>query len=303
MPGITAPYSRAASECPGYEEELAEVVRNVGQRIRDSVRTEGVGRAVRTAHGKSYGLVKATVRILEAPRAYAQGIFAQPRSFDGVVRYSNGLGRLRADSLLGGACGMGIKISRPENRPPQVRWRGWRYGTCRAAAGARAGRSTGRRRQMGQDAAHLVHDLPGFQLVRAVAQFPRRPSDDRGQHDHPYPAHATPLVHLQEPGVSPPTHGPIAAAARRSPPGRRPPRAACRYVGSPRLPPGRPSLPPRRGRWGLPPRGCAPRPAPLPSCAPVPPGTPPTAPGTALSCHRSARRGCPRERRSAPRSR
>ncbi|MFF4352613.1 catalase family protein [Streptomyces sp. NPDC001530] len=97
-------------ERPGYEEELAEVVRNVGQRTRDSVRTEGVGRAVRTAHGKSYGLVKATVRILEAPRAYAQGIFAQPGSFDAVVRYSNGLGHLRADSLLGAACGMGIKM-------------------------------------------------------------------------------------------------------------------------------------------------------------------------------------------------
>ncbi|WP_369243741.1 hypothetical protein [Streptomyces sp. R41] len=67
-------------------------------------------RAARTAHGKSYGLVKAAVRILHAPRAYAQGIFARPDSFDAVVRYSNGLGHLRADSLLGAACGMGIKV-------------------------------------------------------------------------------------------------------------------------------------------------------------------------------------------------
>ena len=56
---------------------------------------------------------------------------------------------------------------------------------------------------MDQDAAHLVHDLAGFRLVPAVAQLARRSSDDGGQHAHPDPAGASPLVDLQEPGVAP----------------------------------------------------------------------------------------------------
>ncbi|MET8677973.1 catalase family protein [Streptomyces sp. NPDC004647] len=97
-------------ERPTYQEELDEVVRNVAQRTRESVERQGVGRAVRTAHGKTYGLVKATVTVGEPPEPYAQGIFAGPAAYDAVVRYSNGLGHLRADSLLGAACGMGIKM-------------------------------------------------------------------------------------------------------------------------------------------------------------------------------------------------
>ncbi|MGP4002425.1 catalase family protein [Streptomyces sp. 8N706] len=97
-------------ERPGYQEELDEVVRNVAQRTRESYERQGVGRAIRTAHGKSYGLVKATVTVGALRPEYAQGIFAEPGTYDAIVRYSNGLGHLRADSLLGAACGMGIKM-------------------------------------------------------------------------------------------------------------------------------------------------------------------------------------------------
>ncbi|MGW0554141.1 catalase family protein [Streptomyces sp. NPDC002926] len=97
-------------ERPTYQQELDEVVNNVARRTEQSVKRQGVDRAVRTAHGKTYGLVKATVTVSDAPRAYAQGIFAEPGTYDAVVRYSNGLGHLRADSLLGAACGMGIKM-------------------------------------------------------------------------------------------------------------------------------------------------------------------------------------------------
>ncbi|MGP3949802.1 catalase family protein [Streptomyces sp. 7N604] len=100
----------APIERPNYQEELDEVVRAVAQRTRDSVERQGVGRAVRTAHGKSYGLARAVVSVPELPPEYAQGIFAEPQVYDAVVRYSNGLGHLRADSLLGAACGMGIKM-------------------------------------------------------------------------------------------------------------------------------------------------------------------------------------------------
>ncbi|MFE7773285.1 catalase family protein [Streptomyces sp. NPDC057445] len=98
------------AERPGYQQELDEVVRSVAQRTQESVERQGVGRAVRTAHGKTYGLMKATVTVGEIPDPYAQGLFARPATYDAVVRYSNGLGHLRADSLLGAACGMGIKM-------------------------------------------------------------------------------------------------------------------------------------------------------------------------------------------------
>ncbi|MGW0778176.1 catalase family protein [Streptomyces sp. NPDC002835] len=97
-------------ERPTYQQELDEVVSTVGRRTRESVERQGVGRAVRTAHGKTYGLMKATVTIGDVPAPYAQGIFATPATYDAVVRYSNGLGHLRADSLLGAACGMGVKM-------------------------------------------------------------------------------------------------------------------------------------------------------------------------------------------------
>ncbi|WP_455352193.1 catalase family protein [Streptomyces sp. SYSU K217416] len=97
-------------ERPTYQQELDEVVRSVARGTRESVERQGVGRAVRTAHGKTYGLVKATVTVGELPAPYAQGVFAAPATYDAVVRYSNGLGHLRADSLLGAACGMGVKM-------------------------------------------------------------------------------------------------------------------------------------------------------------------------------------------------
>ncbi|MEV4683121.1 catalase family protein [Streptomyces kurssanovii] len=95
---------------PTYQQELDEVVQQVADRTRGSVERQKAGRAVRTAHGKTYGLMKATVTVSEVEGPYAQGIFAEPTAYDAVVRYSNGLGHLRADSLLGAACGMGIKM-------------------------------------------------------------------------------------------------------------------------------------------------------------------------------------------------
>jgi hypothetical protein len=96
---------------PDFAAELDQLVRGVVRRTRDSVERERAGRAVRAAHGKTYGLVRATVTVRPGlPDEYAQGIYATPHTYDAVVRYSNGLGHLRADPFLGAACGMGIKI-------------------------------------------------------------------------------------------------------------------------------------------------------------------------------------------------
>ncbi|GGQ83017.1 catalase family protein [Couchioplanes azureus] len=104
-------YDEYAPHVPAdFAEELAQLVGMVAQRTRDSVERQKAGRAVRTAHGKTYGLARAVVTIPEVAPEYAQGIYATPGTFDAVVRYSNGLGHLRADPFLGPACGMGIKM-------------------------------------------------------------------------------------------------------------------------------------------------------------------------------------------------
>ncbi|MCF3132407.1 catalase family protein [Streptomyces olivochromogenes] len=93
-----------------YQQELDEVVKQVARRTRSSVERQPVGRAIRTAHGKTYGLLKAMVTVGDNTGFYRQGIFGRPAVYDAVVRYSNGLGHHRPDHQLGAACGMGIKL-------------------------------------------------------------------------------------------------------------------------------------------------------------------------------------------------
>ena len=98
------------TERPTYQQELEAVLAQVAHRTRSSVERQAVGRAIRTAHGKTYGLLKATVTVGDNAGFYRQGIFARPVVYDAVVRYSNGLGHHRPDHQLGTACGMGIKL-------------------------------------------------------------------------------------------------------------------------------------------------------------------------------------------------
>jgi hypothetical protein len=95
----------------GYQADLDQLIQMVIERTQASVEREGAGCAVRGAHGKTYGLAHASVTVQpDLPAEYAQGIYATPGSYDALVRYSNGLGHLRADPFLGTACGMGIKM-------------------------------------------------------------------------------------------------------------------------------------------------------------------------------------------------
>ncbi|MFD4505552.1 hypothetical protein [Streptomyces sp. NPDC058457] len=41
---------------------------------------------------------------------HAQGVFAEPATYDAVVRFSNGLPHIRPDRFLGAACGFAIKM-------------------------------------------------------------------------------------------------------------------------------------------------------------------------------------------------
>jgi hypothetical protein len=96
---------------PQFDATLRTVIEKTERYIAGSVSTEGTGRAVRDAHAKGYGLVRAEVEILDLlPAEYAQGIYAQPGRHDALIRFSNGSPHAGADARLGGATGLALKI-------------------------------------------------------------------------------------------------------------------------------------------------------------------------------------------------
>jgi hypothetical protein len=96
---------------PHLDELMPQIVEFWQKKGRESPETEGTGRAVRGAHAKSLGVVKAEVEILaDVPAAYAQGIYAEPGRHGAVVRFSSASGHLGADALLGTVLGFAIKL-------------------------------------------------------------------------------------------------------------------------------------------------------------------------------------------------
>ncbi|RSS79387.1 catalase family protein [Streptomyces sp. WAC06614] len=96
---------------PEFEADVDAVVRVVERVTRDSVATEGTGRAVRFAHAKPYGLMRGELHVLPATDPhYFQGLYASPGRYPALIRYSNGMGHMRPDAQLGAACGMAVKL-------------------------------------------------------------------------------------------------------------------------------------------------------------------------------------------------
>jgi hypothetical protein len=96
---------------PGFDESLQTIIARTERYITDSVAAEGTGRAVRDAHAKGYGLVRAEVEILDSlPAEYAQGIYATPGRHEALIRFSNGSPHAGADARLGRATGLALKI-------------------------------------------------------------------------------------------------------------------------------------------------------------------------------------------------
>src|SRR4051812_358107 len=96
---------------PNFERSLQIVLGEVKHGLENSVEAEEIGRAVRTAHGKGYGLARGEVEILSGlPPEYAQGIYARPGRHEAMVRFSNGKAHVGADAILGAVCGIGLKI-------------------------------------------------------------------------------------------------------------------------------------------------------------------------------------------------
>jgi hypothetical protein len=96
---------------PDIDELLPQVIEFWEKKARESPTTEGSGRAVRGAHAKSFGLVRAEVQILHhVPPPYAQGVYGTPGRHDALMRFSSASGHLGPDAQLGPVLGCAIKI-------------------------------------------------------------------------------------------------------------------------------------------------------------------------------------------------
>ncbi len=96
---------------PDLDRLMEQIVAFWEKKVRESPVVEGSGRAVRGAHAKTFGVVKAEVQILRnLSPAYAQGIYAKPGHHGALIRFSSASNHLGADATLGGVLGCAVKI-------------------------------------------------------------------------------------------------------------------------------------------------------------------------------------------------
>jgi hypothetical protein len=112
---MSSDFVRYSPEIETFDPKLGEYMTRIidfwETKVRESPTTEGSGRAVRGAHAKTIGVVRAQVEILgNAPAPYAQGIYAKPGHHDALIRFSSASNHLGPDVLLGPVLGFAIKI-------------------------------------------------------------------------------------------------------------------------------------------------------------------------------------------------
>jgi len=96
---------------PDFERSLQTVLDVMERHMRGSLEAEGIGRVVRDAHAKGYGLARGEFEILSGiSNEYAQGIYAKPGRHEAIVRFSNGTNHVGSDQFLGPIVGIGLKI-------------------------------------------------------------------------------------------------------------------------------------------------------------------------------------------------
>lgn len=101
---------QAAFEVP--EEDEAHTIEEMLKSLKHISTTtfEDSGHALRSVHAKSHGILRGTLTVLDSvPPAYAQGLFAQPGSYDVVARLSTTPGDI-LDDKVSTPRGMAIKI-------------------------------------------------------------------------------------------------------------------------------------------------------------------------------------------------
>ena len=112
---MSSDFVRYSPEIETFDPKLSEYMTRIidfwETKVRESPTTEGTGRAVRGAHAKTIGVVRAEVEILgDAAAPYAQGIYAEPGRHDALIRFSSASNHLGPDALLGPVLGFAIKI-------------------------------------------------------------------------------------------------------------------------------------------------------------------------------------------------
>jgi hypothetical protein len=96
---------------PNIDEILPRIIEFWERKGRESPQTEGTGRAVRGAHAKALGVVKAEVEFLhDVPAPYAQGIYSRPGRHGALIRFSSASNHLGPDAHLGPVLGFAIKL-------------------------------------------------------------------------------------------------------------------------------------------------------------------------------------------------
>jgi hypothetical protein len=96
---------------PNLDELMAKIIEFWERAVAESPTREGTGRAVRGAHAKTFGVVRAELDILEdVPAEYAQGIYAKPGRHDALIRFSMASNHLGPDAHLGPVLGCAIKF-------------------------------------------------------------------------------------------------------------------------------------------------------------------------------------------------
>ena len=96
---------------PKLSEYMARIIEFWEKKVAGSPVTEGSGRAVRGAHAKTLGVLRAEVELTgDAPEPYAQGIYAKAGRHDALIRFSSASNHLGPDSALGPVLGFAIKI-------------------------------------------------------------------------------------------------------------------------------------------------------------------------------------------------
>src|SRR3984885_2118429 len=104
---------------PDFERTMQQVLDDMKQHIRGSLKTEGIGVVVRNAHAKGYGLARGEFEILSGlPNEYSQGIYAKPGRHEAMVRFSNGTNHVGGDRFLGPIVGIGLKVFGIEGHTP-----------------------------------------------------------------------------------------------------------------------------------------------------------------------------------------
>jgi len=123
-------FVRYSPEIETFDPKLSEYMSRIldywETKVRESPTKEGNGRAVRGAHAKPFGVVRAEVEIQgDVPAAYAQGIYAKPGRHDALIRFSSASNHLGTIAQLGPVVGFAIKyaesakIRRELNHQPQ----------------------------------------------------------------------------------------------------------------------------------------------------------------------------------------